>query len=95
MAIGAPRAAVTRAAPSVGAWHVCHLGSILFGDTMVPIIEYDSILLLGYSILYKEYYLTRFNHQKNCSLGLDLAKALRERGDMGVSQDFGYFVGGP
>ena len=35
---------------------------ILFGDSMVPYI--DSILLLGYSILYKEYYLTRFNHQK-------------------------------
>ena len=29
---------------------------------MVPIIEQDSILLLGYSILYKEYTLTRFNH---------------------------------
>ena len=32
------------------------MSSILFGDTMVP--------NLGYSILYKEYYLTRFNHQK-------------------------------
>ena len=31
---------------------------------MVPIIEQDSILLLGYSISYKEYNLTRFNHQK-------------------------------
>ena len=41
------------------------MNSILFGDTMVPNIEYDSILLLGYSILYKEYHLTRFNHQKN------------------------------
>ena len=39
--------------------------SILFGDTMVPNIAYDYILLLGYSIFYKEYYLTRFNHQKN------------------------------
>ena len=39
--------------------------SILFGDTMVLNIEEDYILLLGYSILYKEYNLTRFNHQKN------------------------------
>ena len=31
---------------------------------MVPNIEYDCILLLGYSILYKEYYLTRFKHQQ-------------------------------
>ena len=37
------------------------MSSILFGDTMVPDIEF---LLLGYSILYKEYNLTRFNHQK-------------------------------
>ena len=40
-----------------------HLGSILFGDTMVPIIESDSILLFGYNILDEEYNLTRFNHQ--------------------------------
>ena len=40
------------------------MSSILFGDTMVPNIEEDYILLLGYSILYKKYYLTRFNHQK-------------------------------
>ena len=32
---------------------------------MVPNKEEDYILLLGYSISYKEYYLTRFNHQKN------------------------------
>ena len=32
---------------------------------MVPIIDSDSILLLGYSILYKEYNLTRFKHQKD------------------------------
>ena len=31
-------------------------------------MEQDSILLLGYSILYKEYNLTRFNHQKSYSL---------------------------
>ena len=37
------------------------LSSILFGDTMVPMIELDYILLFGYSILDKEYYLTRFN----------------------------------
>ena len=43
---------------------VVHMSSILFGDTMAPIIEQDSILLWGYSILYKEYNLTRFNHQK-------------------------------
>ena len=36
-----------------------HLSSVLFGDTMVP---YN--LLLGYSILYREYNLTRFNHPK-------------------------------
>ena len=30
------------------------MSSILFGDIMVPIIEWDYILLLGYSILYKE-----------------------------------------
>ena len=34
-----------------------HLSSILSGDTLVPNIEY--------SILYKEYNLTRFNHKKN------------------------------
>ena len=38
--------------------------SLLFGDTMVPNLEEDSIVLLGYSILYKEYDRTRFNHQK-------------------------------
>ena len=41
-----------------------HLSCILVGDTMVPNIE-DHILLLGYSILYKEYYLTGLNHQKD------------------------------
>ena len=57
------------------------MSSILFGDTMVPNIEYGYILLLGYSILYKEYCLTGFNHQKNathaCSEatpGTDLAR---------------------
>ena len=40
------------------------MSSSLFGDTMVPNIESDSILLLGYSILHKEYRLTGFNHQK-------------------------------
>ena len=39
--------------------------SSLFEATMVPIIEEEYILLLGYSILYKGYNLTRFNHQKN------------------------------
>ena len=37
------------------------------GDTMVPIIEYDSILLLGYSILYKEDNLNGFNTKKRYS----------------------------
>ena len=32
---------------------------------MVPIIEQDSILFLGYSFSYKEYTLTGFSHQKN------------------------------
>ena len=38
--------------------------SILFGDTLVPNIELDHILFLGCSILFKEYYLTGFNHKK-------------------------------
>ena len=42
-----------------------HLSSIWFGGTMVPKIELDYILRLGYSIFYKEYNLTGFNHQKN------------------------------
>ena len=41
------------------------MSSILFGDTVVPNIEEDYILPLGYSILYKEYNLTGLNHQKN------------------------------
>ena len=41
-----------------------YMSSILFGATMVPNIESDDILLLGYSILYKEYNLTTFNYQK-------------------------------
>ena len=32
---------------------------------MVPTIEKEYILLLGHSILYKEYDLARFSHQKN------------------------------
>ena len=40
------------------------MSGILFGDTMVPSIGEDYILLFGYSIIYKEYNLTRFNHQK-------------------------------
>ena len=32
---------------------------------MIPYIEYDYILILGYSISYKEYIPTRFDHQKN------------------------------
>ena len=44
---------------------VPHVSSILFGDTMVPNIEKDSILLLGYSILCKGHNLNRFNHPKN------------------------------
>ena len=52
-----------------------HLSSILFGDIKVPNMEQDFILLLGYSILYQEYYLTRFNHQReHDSLGvIDMA----------------------
>ena len=49
------------------------MSSSLFRDTMVPNMEYDSILLLGYSILLKEYNLTRFNHQKqhySCEVSL-------------------------
>ena len=43
------------------------MSSILFGNAMVPIFEQDSILFWGYSILYKEYKLTGFNHQKNAT----------------------------
>ena len=50
----------------LGLYRGC-LCSILFGDAMVPNIniESDSILLLGYSILYKVHNLTRFNHKKH------------------------------
>ena len=41
-----------------------HLSSMLFGDTIVPNIESGYILLFGYSISYKEYNLTVFNHPK-------------------------------
>ena len=34
---------------------------------MVPTIELDYILFLGYSMFYKDYDLTRFNHQKNAT----------------------------
>ena len=44
-----------------------HMSSILLGDTMVPNKEQDYLLLLGYSILYKEYNLTRCNHQKKAT----------------------------
>ena len=42
------------------------------------------MLLLGYSFLYKEYNLTRFNHQKNathlgfCSGGLEVGGPAKE-----------------
>ena len=39
----------------------------MFGDTMVPNIESEYILLLGYSIFYKKYNLTRINHQKSAT----------------------------
>ena len=44
---------------------ILHVCSILFGDTLVPNIEYEYTPFLGYSILYKEYNLTRFHHQKS------------------------------
>ena len=48
---------------------VQQLSSILFGDTMVPNIDQDDIHFLGNSMLYTEYYLTRFNHKKkHCSV---------------------------
>ena len=40
------------------------MSSILFGNFMVPSIESDYILLLRYSILYKEDNLTGFNHKE-------------------------------
>ena len=40
------------------------MSSILFGDTMEPIMESEYILLLGYSILCKENNLTGLNHPK-------------------------------
>ena len=39
---------------------------------MVPNIESDYILLLGYSILYKEYNLTRFNHQQTLLIYINI-----------------------
>ena len=44
---------------------------------MVPNIGQDSILLLGYSTLYKEHNLTRFNHQK-IATQVDLLPSNRE-----------------
>ena len=56
---------------AVTTYEVFHMSSILFGGTMVPIIEQDYILLFGYSILNKEYHLTgfitEFNNQKKAS----------------------------
>ena len=45
------------------------LSSILFGDTMVPNIEQDYILLLGYSFLYKEYNLTMLRPLTQAQMG--------------------------
>ena len=44
-------------------------GSILFGDTIVPNIEQDYILPLGYSIsiLYHEHNISGFNHHKKAT----------------------------
>ena len=42
-----------------------HLSSFLFGDTMVPNIRVRLYPPFGYSILHKEYNLTRFNRQKS------------------------------
>ena len=50
---------------------------------MVPIIEQDSILLLGYSILYKENSLTRVNHPKKTS---QLAQVAGCEGDAGAAR---------
>ena len=55
-----------------------HMSSILFEGIMVPNKEEDYILLLGNSILYKEYYLTRFNHQKTTHMGIFLLRKTRE-----------------
>ena len=54
------------------------MGTILFGCIMVPNIEQGLILLLGYSILYKEYNLTGFIQKKVYSSRLenDIAKYL-------------------
>ena len=52
------------------------MNSILFRDAMVPIIEEDSILLLGYSILCQEYNLTGFNHQKNSTQMMPLMRGI-------------------
>ena len=49
-------------------FRVHHLSSILFVDSMVPNIEKDYILLLGYSILHKEDYLTGLSHPKKTLL---------------------------
>ena len=59
-----------------------HMSSIEFGGMMVPNKEEDYILLLGNCMLYKEYYLTRFNHPKKTThMGLFFTAK-----DTGVSQ---------
>ena len=51
----------------------CQLSSALFGDIIVPNIEYYYILLLGYSISYEKCNLTSFYHQRNATqLGIFL-----------------------
>ena len=49
------------------------VSSIFLVDTEVPNIESDYILLLGYSILYKEYNLTRVNHHATLVNLVDLS----------------------
>ena len=47
------------------------MSSILFGDAMVPNIEHDYILLLGYSILYMEFnFFWVQPPKKHCSHGV-------------------------
>ena len=41
------------------------MSSILFAGTMVPKSRVRLYLPFGYSILYKGYHLTGFNHRKN------------------------------
>ena len=63
------------------------MSSMLFGDTMVPNLEEDYIILLGYSVLYEEYYLTGFNHHEASPGAPNLNP--KPRNLLGVRREYG------